>query len=477
MPFRNYLWNASYQILLILAPLVTIPYISRVLGPELVGIYSYTFSIANYFVIFATLGMAQYGVREIAKVGGSRKLRTQIFWSAWAAQLSVAIPVFVAYLAYALFCPAGGRLVALIWGLWVLSSALDISWLFFGVEEFRLPTIRSFVTKLLGIAFIFAFCKTSDDLWAYVMGLAGAFLMNSVLLWPFVKKYVDFSLPRWKEVRIHYLPNLRLFAPVVAISLYVTFDKILLGAFSGMEQSGIFEYSDKISRMPLAIVTALGTVMLPHMTSLLGEGEERRAISLIGDSLFVMEIVALGLSFGIAAIAPEFVPIFFGKGFEACVVVMPAVAAAIPLIAASNVVGVQYLLPLNRDSVYTKSVCIGAAINLVFCLLLLKPFGAAGAAFATVMTEAAVLVYQCSKVRGELPLARYVLDALPFVVCGLVMLCVLRLLAGISAFDLFGEGIALVVEIFVGIVIYSSLGFLWCWKSGKIEILASIIKH
>jgi O-antigen/teichoic acid export membrane protein len=474
---KNYLWNVSYQLLLIVVPLVTTPYLSRVLGAEQVGVYSYTYSIANYFVLFATLGMSQHGVRVVAQVGDDRAKRSRAFWSAWLSQLCIAVPVALIYFCYSLISPAGGTVVALIWGLWVLGAVFDVSWLFFGVEEFKLPTIRSFVTKLAGMAIIFIFCHGPDDLWAYCLSFAGAVFANSVLLWPFVKKYVDIVKPTWPEVRENFIPNLRLFAPVVAISLYTSLNKIWLGSVSGMEEAGYFEYSDKIVRMPLAIVTSLGTVMLPHMSSMLAKRMKSEAVALLGKSIWAMEMVAFGMAFGIAAIAPEIANVFLGKGFEACAYVLPVEAAMIPLIAASNAIGVQYLLPAHSDRAYTLSVFFGAIVNIVACLLLLKPFGAVGAGLATVAAEAAVLLFQCLVVRKDLPLWSYLRESIPYLICGALMCAAVRLASNLLVGPLGESWALLIVEILIGIVVYAALALACCAISGRASDLKALLRR
>lgn len=469
---KNFLWNASYQLLLVLAPLITTPYLSRVLGAEQVGVYSYTYSVTNYFVLFATLGMANYGVRVIAAAGPDRAKRSLSFWSAYFAQIAVCIPVTVLYAVYALLEPEGGFLIALVWGMWVISSILDVSWLFFGVEDFRLPTERSFITKLVSVAAIFLFVKSPDDLWIYCAAIAGSFLANQLIMWPFVGRHVDWSRPTWDEIRVHFGPNLRLFAPVVAISLYTSLDKIMLGAMSGMRQAGYYEYSEKISKMPMAVITALGTVMLPRMTSALADGEVNRARDLLGESMWVMQAAAMAMAFGIGAVAPEFSVVFFGSGYEPCAYVMPVVAAVIPIISASNVIGVQYMLPTFSDKSYTLSVCVGAAVNIVLNLMLLRPFGAVGAAIATVCAEVAVLGYQCWVVRSDLPLWEYLRGALPFLVIGCVMAVCVRAIAGFLG----GASVAtLLIEIGAGAVVYALLSMCWCLVSGKARRLRRLL--
>lgn len=456
---KNFLWNASYQVLVVLAPLVTTPYLSRVLGAERVGVYSYTYSVTNYFVLFAMLGMNNYGVRIIASASNDRGRRSSLFWSTYASQLCVCIPVTVAYAIYCLLDPRGGQLIAMVWGLWVLSAGLDISWLFFGVEEFKMPTIRSFITKIASIVAIFLFVKGPEDLWLYCLAIAASYFLNQVMVWPFVHDYVDFVRPSWTDICVHFIPNLRLFAPVIAISLYTSLDKIMLGIMSGMEQAGYYEYAEKISKMPMSIVTALGTVLLPRMTSELSAGHHEEVKRLLEESMWAMEIAALGLMAGISAITPEFVPVFFGPGYDPCVTLMPIVALVIPIISASNVIGVQYLLPTFSDKDYTRSVFVGAIVNIVLNLILLVPLGAVGAAIATVAAELTVLAYQCVVVRHDLPLLTYVRNALPFIAMAIVMFLVVRCVGSILGASVIG----LLLEVVVGVIVYLAEVIVWCF--------------
>ena len=307
---KNFLYQATYQLLLILTPLITTPFLSRVLGASQVGVYSYTFSITNYFVMFIVLGMSSYGVREIAACGTDRAKRTETFWGMFSCQLLASAIVVAVYIVYMFTDPQGGFLLACVWGMWVISAVLDITWLFFGVEEFKIPTIRSIITKVASLVVIFVFIRTPDDLWIYCAAIAGSYLVNQVLLWPFLKRYVDIARPSIAGVRKHMGPNLRLFIPVIAISFYVTLDKVMLGAMTNMTQTGFFEYSEKLSRMPMAVITAMGTVMLPRMTAELHAGNREKALDLLQGSIGAMLAMAFALMFGIIAIAPEFAPVF-----------------------------------------------------------------------------------------------------------------------------------------------------------------------
>ena len=459
---KNFSYNFAYQVLSIVTPLVTAPYLSRVLGADGVGTYSYTYSITNYFVMFATLGMSTYGVRLIASCGDDRGQRSKDFCEAYCSQLIVGGFVVVAYAVYAAFFAVVPGTITLVWGLWVLSAVVDVSWLLFGVEEFKIPTIRSMVTKILSLVVIFVFVHGERDLWIYVLAIAGSFFVNQALIWPFVNRYVDFVKPRMRPIFVHFRGNARLFLPVVAISLYGSFDKLMLGSMSGMAQTGYYEYAEKIISIPLGLVTALGTVMLPRMADTLNNGKRSEGLELLDMSMWVMLAASFATAFGIAAIAPEFVIVYLGEGFNGSELLIMVLAITVPLIAGSNVLGRQYLLPSGRDNSYTASVCFGAVVNVALNFIAIPHFAAFGASVTTVVAEVAVLGFQCICIKRDLPLVRYVKNCLPFGVAGLVMLLFVRGFADVilGAYRLTVWGLFL--EIVVGAVAFVLLSIGYC---------------
>ncbi len=460
---RNFAYQAFYQVLAIIVPLITTPYLSRTLGPHGVGIYSYTFSVTNYFVMFAMLGIARYGIREIARVSGEgqREKRTRIFWGAYATQVISSLLSLLVYLLYLPTVAPEHLLPSLVWITWVASALADVSWLCFGMEEFKVPTTVSALTKVATLALVFGFVHGPDDAWVYCLALGSMYLINQLALWPLVHRYVDFRRPSWSEIRPHIKPNLVLFIPVIAISLYVSMDKVMLGAMSGMEQVGFYEYSEKLSKLPLAAITALGTVMMPRMSASLAEGKRAEALELLESSIWAMLAMAFALSFGIAGIAPEFATVFLGEGFAQCDVLMCVLAVVVPVISITNVLGEQYMLPSGKDNLFTISVCVGAVVNVALNFVLIPRLQAMGAAISTVAAELAVMVAQGVAVRGELPLGRYARNALPFAVMGAIMVVAIRAFAGWlnGLWGMTAMGLAL--EIVVGAVVFATLALAW----------------
>lgn len=461
---HSFLYNAAYQVLLIITPIITTPYLSRVLEPTGVGVYSYTSSITQYFVLFATLGMSTYGVRLVAMKRHNREELSRAFWSAYTSQLLIAAIVLAVYFVYWIPDPKGGHKIAFFWCFWIMSAALNASWLLFGVEEFKIPTIRNVVVKIIELVLIFTLVKSYEDLWIYVVIIAGGYLVSQLLVLPFIPRYVDFYTPSWQEISAHFRPSLRLFIPVIAISLYTVLDKIMLGAISTMAQTGYFEYSERVAKIPLAVITALGAVMLPRMSSYFSsENEEDRGLGLhvLELSFWFMMIAAFAAAFGIGAIAPEFVPKFLSGTFNPAIPTMVVLAGVVPLIAATNVLGNQYLLPSHKDWFFTISVLAGAIVNIVLNLILIKPYGSLGAAIATIAAEFAVLVAQVIMVRKELPVRRFFSRIIPFLIFAILMAGLVRYVAGVTR-AMWGLSYSgLFLEVGIGAIFFLACTLAW----------------
>lgn len=459
---RNFLFNSAYQILNVIVPLITTPYLSRTIGATGNGIFTYTQSIANYFVLFAQLGITNYGVREIASCGDNRDKRSETFWNLFAMNLVIGVIVTIGYFIYSLTAGMDQFYIYLIWSLWVIGSVLDVTWLLNGCQEFEVPMVRNFCTRLAGMFFLFAFVHTEADTWAYVFAISAPFFLNAVLVWPFVQRYVDPVKPTWAKMLMHLKPNLMLFIPVIATSLYTLLDKVMLGSMAGMEQTGIYDYAEKISKMPLAIITALGAVVLPKMTEVIASGHDEEARGLVRETMWFMQACAMALAFGISAVAPEFVPVFFGAGYDECIPLTRLLSLIIPLVCATNVIGVQYLVPSHQDRGFTASVLAGAGVNVIINLFAIPAAGAKGAAYATVAAEVMVLLVQAWLVRDQLPLHQNLLDAIPFAAIGVIMFLLIRgIRAVLSALSISNMAL-LLIEVITGGLFFISLAFAYC---------------
>lgn len=440
------MYNVLYQLLLIILPLITTPYISRVLGSEGLGTYTYTYTIANYFMLVAMLGVKNYGNRSIAAVRDDKKKLTRVFWEIYGLQFICSVLAMVVYLGYVLIVETEYQIIALIQGIYVFSGLLDISWLFFGVEKFKITVTRNIVIRLIDLACVFIFVRTRGDLWKYALIMTLGTLCSQGYLWFYVRRLVGWYRPKLVDLKKHIVPELILFIPIIAVSLYTMMDKVMLGQMSTMSEVGYYEGAAKILNIPTGVITALGTVMLPRMSNLAARGKIKESGQYIYNSMIFAMFLASGMMFGIAGIAEDFVPLFLGEEYESCVLLIRVMAPTVPFVSWANVIRTQYLIPNHEDKSYIISVVLGAAANLAVNFSLIPSLGALGAIIGTVCAEGTVCVSQTLLVRKKLELTRYLKNTVMYFVFGAVMFLIICAIHRMIADTV----LALVTEILVG---------------------------
>lgn len=417
---RNFIYNSLYQLLVIAIPLITTPYVSRVLGPEGIGEYSYRYSIAYYYMIFILLGLNNYGNRTIAQSRDDKDKLEKSFWSIYIMQLLIGVIVNLTYLIYSLFLSSNKK-ISLIMSLYVLSSALDINWFFFGMEKFKMSVTRNFCIKILSTISIFLFVKSPSDVGLYCLILAGSTFVSQCVLWPYIIKNIKIPKLQMKDIIVHIKPNLFLFLTVIAVSLFKIMDKIMLGIMTEKSEVGFYESSEKIISVPTALITSLGTVMLPHMSNKVEKKNDEKNRSTIYYSILFAMFMSSSLCFGIMGVAKEFVPLFYGEGFEKCILLFWILLPSCLFLAFANVIRTQYLLPHQMDTQYVVSAFCGAVVNILVNLCLIPHYGAIGAAIGTLFAEIVVCIYQTYQVKQYLPIVNYVKKSVVFVIAGGIM--------------------------------------------------------
>jgi O-antigen/teichoic acid export membrane protein len=451
---KNYLYNTIYQVLVLIAPLITAPYVSRILGATGIGIYSYSQSIATYFVLVGAVGTTLYGQREIAFVQNDPKRRTEVFWEI---ELFRIAAVLLCTMIYVLFFCSSGEYVAVyrVLFLEVLATAFDISWFFMGMENFQITVIRNTIIKLVGIVLVFILVKSPTDVPLYAACITFPILIGNVSLWFSLNKYLVSSDIPFKRIinriKRHIKPIMLLFIPQVATEVYLVLDKTMIGLLgSDIEQVGYYTQAQKIVKIVLRVVTSLGTVMLPAMASAFSRGEIEKIQKNVKLALQFTFMLSFALAFGLSAIASRFVPIFFGKGYDEVVPLIIVIAPILVIIGTSNVLGKQYLLPTMRQGAYTASVVVGAVVNFILNIILIPHYDALGASVATVAAEFAVTGVQCWCARKQLPLVKLMLPMVKYFIMSCIMFVIVNMIG-----DIVGKGIfSICIMVFTGVAVY-----------------------
>lgn len=449
---KNYLYNAFYQIFILIVPLVTTPYLARVLGPKGVGINSYTNSIIQYFILFGSIGVSLYGNRQIAFVRDDRKKLTQTFYEIFFMRAITMILACVAFGIFLMFIKEY-QVYYLAQAISLIAAAFDISWFFMGVENFAITVLRNLIVKIITLFSIFIFVKSYRDLTIYILILSLSLLLGNITLFPGLRRYI--GKPQFSKMNLwtHLWPSIILFIPQVATQIYVVLNKTMLGSMISVQSAGYFDQSDKIVKMILAVVTATGTVMLPHVANAFAKGKHNQTKIFLYNSFSFVTMMSVPMTLGLIAVTRKFVPLFFTSKFMSVIPIMEIESLIILLIAWSNAIGVQYLLPTKQNQAYTNSVILGAIVNLIANIPLIMVYGAIGAAISTVLSELSVTGYQLFVIRKQISYRRLFNDFGRYLMAGIAMMGLISILDKVL-----GNGWwSIILEVTIGIIVYFGL--------------------
>lgn len=461
---RNYLYNAGYQILNMLIPLITVPYISRVLGAHNVGINEYTNSWVTFFYLIGQMGITLYGNREIAYHRDDLYERSRTFWGVESLQVFTITFSLIAYLFAIFLFSTTFKYYFLMQGLWIVATSVDVSWYFMGLENFKVTVVRNALVKFASLILIFTFVKNNSDLGIYILILGGAQLVGNLTLWPYLRgNLVWVPIKNWHPFK-HFYPSLLLFIPTITTQVYLVLNRLMLGHMASQTALGNFGQSDKIVKFALSVVTATGTVMLPHVANKFAKGDINGVRNSLYASFNFVSSISIPMMFGLMAISKKLAPWFLGSEFVPAGEIMFIESPIIVIIAWSNVTGTQYLMPVNRVKEFTTSVTIGAVSNVFLNLFFIEWWGANGAALATVGSEFLVTASQMVMIRKTISRRKMFKDVWKYFLSGIMMFIVVNRICETIQMTIAN----LVLEVAVGVVIYAI---------GLFVLKASILKQ
>ncbi len=465
---KNYLYNLSYQILTIILPIITVPYVTRIFTSEDLGNYGFYNSIVSYFSLFAMLGIGIYGTKQIA---AARNV-SSTFWNIYAIQLTASILALFVYVITLVSIPKMSGMVPIILGIVLLTKMIDISWLFTGKEDFKKITLRNTMVKVAGVISIFTFIKSSEDLYLYIFLIVIFDFLGQFVMWIPAKKFIKRPSFDTKIIKKNLHPIVLLFLPQVAISLYVVLDRTLLGLLGSYSDVGIYEQGQKLTSILLTVVSSLGAVMLPRVANLLSERKEKEAQNMVKFSFILYNLIIFPMIFGLIAINEVFVKLFLGQNFQDVKYVLYIIVFNIMFIGWTNILGYQVLVVRNKNKEFMLSTTIPAFVSVAVNIAVIPFFGYIGASITSVVVETLVFAIQWYYSRNIInknllfnkDLAKIICSSL--VMFGAVMLCKMTLgLDGI---------IGLIIYLAVGGISY--LGMIFLLKTVNIREMKAMLK-
>lgn len=464
---KNAAYNVAYRLFSVLLPLVTAPYLSRVVGTEGVGLYSDAWTMSELFCLVGMLGLADYGVRTIAQARDNREELDRTFSGIWQMQLIVAGAALLAWLGYVLFFAGDEKTIALHLTMMSVSCLCSFDWCLMGLDIFKPIALRNTFVKLAAAACVFIFVKSKNDLWIYGFAWSLATLAGNLSCAVTLKGKVTYRPVSLRESLKHLRPCAVLFISVLAVSIYRKMDKIMVYNIAGKHENGLYENAEKIIYCLSGFISAIGTVMMPKIANLQKKGETERIARHIDKSMDLIICMVSAMAFGVAAVADRFAPLFYGEDFRYSGVLMIPLGFTLIMIGFANVIRTQVVLPQKRDHIFVKSVCSGAVVNLVVNACLIPSMKSMGAVIGTLAAELTVPLVQYIILRKELPYKRFLGYVALYAAVGGVMLGCVRLVGSLLPAE---NWLTLGVMTLTGILVYGALCLL-IWhikkKSGK----------
>ena len=460
---KNAAYNVAYRMFSVFLPLVTAPYLSRTVGTDGVGLYSLAWSVSYVFCLIGMLGLNDYGVRTIAQVRDNREELDRTFSAIWQMQLLVAGATLVAWLGYVFLVAGEEKVIALHLTMMSVSCLVSLDWCLMGLDIFKPIALRNTFVKLAAAACVFLFVKKKEDLWIYGFVWSLATLIGNLMSAASLRGKVTYRPVPIRESLKHLKPCAVLFISVLAVNVYRTMDKVMVSAIAGVHENGLYENAEKIIYCLSGFISAIGTVMMPKVAHMQKEGATEKIARHIDRSMELILCMTSAMAFGVAAVADVFAPLFYGEDFRYSGTLMAPLAFTLIMIGFANVIRTQVVLPQKRDHIFVKSVCCGAAVNLIANACLIPSMKSMGAVVGTLMAEMTVPVVQYIILRKELPYGQFLKYVGIYAVFGGIMLGCVRLVKTLVPAETW---LSLGMMTAAGIAVYAGL-CIGYWKMTK----------
>lgn len=441
-----------YQLLEVIVPFITAPYLSRVLGADMVGVQSYTNSIQAYFLLFAALGTQSYGAREISRNRDDIKAYSRLFWEIELMSMATSAAALAAWIIL-IALSSTYRVFYLIMIPNLLGSMLNITWFFNGLERFKLTVIRNMFFRLAGVAFMFAFVREKGDVVIYIALLSLINLLSNISLWVYIPKLT--AKTAFRELRIagHFKQTLAYFIPTIATSVYTVLDKTLIGLITkNNTQNGLYEQAENIIRVANRIsYSGINAIVGVRISYLFVENKIEEIHARIENSMNFIFFMGVGCACGLSAIARRFVPLYFGAGYEGVEYLLYVLCPISVIVGASNCMGSHYYTPSGRRTQSSKYLIVGSCVNLVMNLCLIPYLQAIGAAIATVIAELTITMLYVRNSNNYMSLKLLIQIGWKKIISGIIMFIIVFHLGKLINIS---ELMIIVIQIIVGMAIY-----------------------
>ncbi len=402
---KNIFYNVILAISQVLFPLITFPYLARVLGPENIGLYNFSESYARYFAMISALGISVYGVREIAKKQDQPKALSNTFVELFSINFIATCILSVLYVFTIYYTNKLSSHASLFnWSfVFFFFQIFLLEWFFTGINQFKYIAIRFFIIRLFFVAAIFIFIKESNDYVKYMQLQVGLTFFLGVINFVYLFKFIDLKNTRIKDLNLiqHLKPLFLLFLTLFSISVYLHFDSVLLGILADNESVGYYSAPLKLVKIIIAVLAAITAAMFPKMVQFFEQGDTVQFEKMLKQSFELVISIGIPTAVLVYTLAPEIIYILFGSSFELAIKPLQITSPLILIVSLSTIFGFQILSVHSKDGAILKSAVVGMMFSLIASFLLIPKFKQVGAAYIILCTELLVLsffIYFSSKV-------------------------------------------------------------------------------
>lgn len=394
--FHNFIMNVILTMSTVIFPLLTFPYVSRILSPAGIGKVSFATSVINYFLIIAELGIPTYGIRACAKVRDNQEELNKTVCEILVISVGMCLISYTLLFGSIVLVPkfAQEKYLLLVVSTMILFTTLGVEWFYKGLEMYSYIAWCSVLFKVVAMAAMFLLVKEQDD---YILYGAISILASSasgILNFLYLHKLIDFKIHFHWNLKKHMKPILVFFAMSCATTIYLNLDTVMLGFMKTDADVGYYNTAVRIKNMLVSIVTSLGAVLLPRVTYYLEKKEQDKFERLTIKALQFVMFVAFPMLVYAIVFARPIILLFSGSEYENAVVPMQFMMPTLLFIGFTNIMGIQVLVPKGREDKVLVSVIAGAIVDLVLNAILIPKYAATGAAIGTMVAEAVVYVVQ-----------------------------------------------------------------------------------
>lgn len=468
--FVNYAYNLSYQMFILLVPLITAPILARTLGANQLGIFSYVSSSTTIIYTVGLIGLYSFGVRQVAFTRENKYDLSNTFWNIIYIRLVLSILTLSIY--FIIFKDSEYLHYFILYIPFLLSQLFDVSWIFVGIENMKPAVIKNFLTKIITILFIVFFIKEEKDLGLYFLVISISTLFGNMIVIPQLRFYI--SKP--EKINLFLIREIirgsfYLFIPQVAVVLYLQVDKVMIKYFTDTtDQIAYYDYAQKLINIPTTLILTIGIIMMPRLANEFSKHNMETISKLVEKTIKIVILLSLPLLFGIISISDKFIPWYLGNDFSPVIITMKVLSPMIILNSLLNVSGSQFFVATKQTKKLTISNILGLTLNVILNVFLIPEFGIIGASITTLISTFLVILIQYYYLYKQIGVKFIMSSLLKYSIFAFAMFLVIKF----TTLNLDVSAITTLIQVTIGFIFYLLL--LLISKDKLLEELISIIQ-